>query len=89
MRCNQDIRNLIRNHGFNQVIVAREIGISYSYFTRWLCAPMTPDQRHRTLLAIKRLEKQRLQKEKRVLEWFDNSESGLLGEDWYKNNAKK
>ena len=39
--------------------------------------------------AIRRLEQQRLQKEKRVLEWFENPESGLLGEDWYKNNAKK
>lgn len=24
-----------------------------------------------------------------VVQWFDNPKSGLLDEDWYKNNAKK
>lgn len=89
MRPNQDIKDLIHSYGLNQPLVAQEIGISYSYFARWLSAPMRPDHRRRTIEAIKRLIDKRQQEEKRVLAWFENPESGLLGEDWYRNHAKK
>ena len=86
---NHEIKSLIKSSGFNQAKVAKEMGISYSYFTKLLQLPLSPQWAKRVDKAIKQLLHERNIEEKRVLEWYENPKSGLLGEDWYKKNAKK
>lgn len=86
---NHRIKLLIKSSGFNQAKVAKEMGISYSYFTKLLQLPLNPQWAKRVDKAIKQLLHERNIEEQKVLAWFDNPESGLLGEDWYKKHAKK
>lgn len=72
MRQNQEIKDLIHSSGLNQPLVAAEIGISCSYFTRWLSAPMKADHRRKTVEAIKKLIDQRKKQEKHVLDQLES-----------------
>lgn len=86
---NHEIKSLIRSLRFSQAQVAKEMGISYSYFTKLLQLPLSPQWANRVDKALKQLLHERNIEEKKVVQWFDNPKSGLLGKDWYKNNAKK
>lgn len=81
---NRQIKLQIRGLGFTQAQVAQEMGISYSYFTRLLQLPLNPHFKQLTDNAIKSLVKKRYKQQKEVLEWVENPKSGLLGEDYYK-----
>lgn len=85
---NKNIKLTIKRMGLNQALVAQEIGISYSYFTKLLQAPLSPQWEHRTRMAIQNLLKKQKQQQQKVLEWFDNPESGLLGDDYYKKEGR-
>ena len=86
---NHKIKSLIKSLGFNQAKVANEMGISCSYFTKLLQLPLSPQWVKRVDKALKQLLHERNIQDQKVVQWFDNPKSGLLGEDWYKNNAKK
>lgn len=86
---NHEIKSLIRSLGFTQAQVAKEMGISYSYFTKLLQIPLNPRFKKKTNTAIRRLLRKHKAQQEEVVQWFENPKSGLLGEDWYKNNAKK
>ena len=86
---NHEIKSLIKSLGFNQAKVANEMGISCSYFTKLLQLPLSPQWAKRVDKALKQLLHERNIQDQKVVQWFDNPKSGLLGEDWYKNNAKK
>ncbi len=86
---NRDVKFTIKRLGFTQAQVANEMGISYSYFTKLLQLPLSPQWAKRVDKALKQLLHERNIQDQKVVQWFDNPKSGLLGEDWYKNNAKK
>lgn len=86
---NHEIKSLIKSLRFSQAQVAKEMGISYSYFSKMLQVPLSPQWAKRVDKALKQLLHERTTEEQKVVQWFDNPKSGLLGEDWYKNNAKK
>lgn len=86
---NHEIKSLIKSLRFSQAQVAKEMGISYSYFSKMLQVPLSPQWARRVDKALKQLLHERNIEEQKVVQWFDNPKSGLLGEDWYKNNAKK
>ena len=86
---NHEIKSLIKSLRFSQAQVAKEMGISYSYFSKMLQVPLSPQWARRVDKALKKLLNERNIEEQKVVQWFDNPKSGLLGEDWYKNNAKK
>ena len=86
---NHEIKSLIKSLGFNQAQVANEMGISCSYFTKLLQLPLSSQWTRRVDKALKQLLHERNIQDQKVVQWFDNPKSGLLGEDWYKNNAKK
>ena len=86
---NHEIKSLIKSLRFSQAQVAKEMGISYSYFSKMLQVPLSPQWARRVDKALKQLLHERTTEEQKVAQWFDNPKSGLLGEDWYKNNAKK
>ena len=83
---NHEIKSLIKSLGFNQ---AKEMGISYSYFTKLLQLPLSPQWAERVDKALKQLLHERNIEEQKAVQWFDDPKSGLLDEGWYKNNAKK
>lgn len=86
---NRDVKFTIKRLGFTQSQVANEMGISCSYFTKLLQLPLSPQWTRRVNKALKQLLHERNIEEQKVVQWFDNPKSGLLDEDWYKNNAKK
>lgn len=86
---NHEIKSLIKSLGFNQAKVAKEMGISYSYFTKLLQLPLSPQWAERVDKALKQLLYERNIEEQKAVQWFDNPKSDLLDEGWYKNNAKK
>lgn len=86
---NHEIKSLIKSLGFNQAKVAKEMGISYSYFTKILQLPLSPQWAKRVDKALKQLLHERNIEEQKAVQWFDNPKSDLLDEGWYKNNAKK
>ncbi len=86
---NRDIKLMIKELGFTQAQVAKEMGISYSYFTKLLQIPLNPCFKQKTNTAIRRLLRKRKAQQEEVVQWLNNPKSGLLGKDWYKNNAKK
>ena len=86
---NHEIKSLIKSLGFNQAKVAKEMGISYSYFTKLLQLPLSPQWAERVDKALKQLLHERNIEEQKAVQWFDNPKSDLLDEGWYKNNAKK
>lgn len=81
---NRQIKLKIKGLGFTQAQVAKEIGISYSYFTKLLQIPLNPQWRARTEQAINRLLVNRKKQQQRVLEWVENPESGYFDEQYYK-----
>lgn len=85
---NHEIKSLIKSLGFNQAKVAKEMGISYSYFTKLLQLPLNPRFRRRTDTALKSLVKKRYEQQKKVLEWVEDPKSGLLGDDYYKKEGR-
>ena len=84
---NHEIKSLIKSLGFNQAKVAKEMGISYSYFTKLLQLPLSPRFRNRTDTALKSLVKKRYEQQKKVLEWAEDPKSGLLGDDFYRGSG--
>lgn len=86
---NHKIKSVIKSLGFNQAKVAKEMGISYSYFTKLLQLPLSPQWAKRVDTAIRRLLRKRKAQQEEVVQWFENPASGLLDEDWYKKHAKK
>ena len=86
---NHEIKSLIKSLGFNQAKVAKEMGISYSYFTKLLQLPLSPQWAERVDKALKQLLHERNIEEQKAVQRFDNPKSDLLDEGWYKNNAKK
>lgn len=86
---NHKIKSLIKNLRFSQAQVAKEMGISYSYFSKMLQVPLSPQWARRVDKALKQLLYERTTEEQKVVQWFDNPKSELLDEDWYRNNAKK
>ena len=86
---NHEIKSLIKRLGFNQAKVAKEMGISYSYFTKLLQLPLSPQWAERVDKALKQLLHERNIEEQKAVQWFDDPKSDLLDEGWYKNNAKK
>lgn len=86
---NHEIKSLIKSLRFSQAQVAKEMGISYSYFSKMLQVPLSPQWTRRVDKALKQLLHERTTEEQKAVQWLDNPKSGLLGEDWYRNNAKK
>lgn len=80
---NHKIKSLIKSLGFNQAKVAKEMGISYSYFTKLLQLPLSPQWDARVYKAINQLLHERNIEEQKVVQWFDNPKSGLLPKDFY------
>lgn len=86
---NHEIKSLIRSLRFSQAQVAKEMGISYSYFAKLLQLPLSPQWARRVDKALQQLLHERATEEQKAVKWLDNPKSGLLDEDWYRNNAKK
>ena len=83
---NHEIKSLIKSLGFNQAKVAKEMGISYSYFTKLLQLPLSPQWAKRVDKALKQLLHERNIQDQKIIQWLDNSKSGLLSKDWCKSN---
>lgn len=75
---NHEIKSLIKSLGFNQAKVAKEMGISYSYFTKLLQLPLSPQWAERVDKALKQLLHERNIEEQKVVQWFDDPKSDLL-----------
>lgn len=86
MLANEEIKSLIKSLGFNQAQVAKEMGISYSYFTKLLQLPLSPQWAKRVDKALKQLLHERNIQDQKIIQWLDNSKSGLLSKDWCKSN---
>ena len=81
MLANEEIKSLIKSLGFNQAKVAKEMGISYSYFTKLLQLPLSPLWAKRVDKALKQLLHERNIQDQKIIQWLDNSKSGLLSKD--------
>lgn len=87
---NHEIKSLIKSLGFNQAKVAKEMGISYSYFTKLLQLPLSPQWAERVDKALKQLLHERNIEEQKVVQWLDNPKSDLLDEkNGFVRNYKK
>lgn len=86
---NHEVKSLIRSLRFSQAQVAKEMGISYSYFAKLLQLPLSPQWTRRVDKALKQLLHDRTTEEQKAVQWLDNPKSGLSDEDWYRNNIKK
>lgn len=86
-KANLDVKFEIKRLGFSQAQVAEEMGISYSYFTKLLQIPLNPRFRRLTNNALQKLVKKRQAQQQIVLDWYNNPESGLLGDDFYKRSG--
>ena len=80
---NHEIKSLIKSLGFNQAKVAKEMGISCSYFTKLLQLPLSPLWARRVDKALKQLLHERSIEEQKIIQWYENPKSGLLGDDYY------
>lgn len=80
---NHEIKSLIKSLGFNQAQVANEMGISCSYFTKLLQLPLSPQWVKRVDKALKQLLHERNIQDQKVVQWYENPKSGLLGDDYY------
>lgn len=78
---NLDVKFAIKKNGLTQKRVAKEMGISYSYFTKLLQHPLEPRFKKMTNAALQRLIDR--QEKKSVVKWYENPKSGLLGDDYY------
>ena len=75
---NNEIKSLIKSWGFNQAKVEKEMVISYSYFTKLLQLPLSPQWAERVDKALKQLLHERNIEEQKAVQWFDNPKSDLL-----------
>ena len=86
---NHEIKSLIKSLGFNQAKVAKEMGISYSYFTKLLQLPLSPQWAERVDKALKQLLHERNIEEQKVAQWFDDPKSNLLFASDYKKVVRQ
>ena len=86
---NHEIKSLIKSLGFNQAKVAKEMGISYPYFTKLLQLPLSPQWAKRVDKALKQLLHERNIEEQKAAQWFDNPKSDLLFARDYKKVVRQ
>ena len=86
---NHEIKLLIKSLGFNQAKVAKEMGISYSYFTKLLQLPLSPQWAKRVDKALKQLLHELNIEEQKAAQWFDNPKSDLLFARDYKKVVRQ
>ena len=63
--------------------------ISYSYFTKLLQLPLSPQWAERVDKALKQLLHERNIEEQKVVQWFDNPKSNLLFARDYKKVVRQ